>query len=177
MRVALIRHPAVMIAPGICYGRMDLPLHRDSWTEIPRIVREVDGPGVGVIWSSPAQRCKAVADAISNPVQCDDRLLELDFGEWEGVAWDAVPRAALDVWADAPADFAAPGGESVAALVLRVAAFHADLIADNRDAVVVSHGGPLRILRSLLLGLPVDVLAPPPGLGAVEWVTAAGPAC
>ena len=56
----------------------------------------------------------------------DERLREFDFGTWEGVRWDAIPRAELDAWA---ADFfhARPhGGESVHMLRERVETAIAD---------------------------------------------------
>ena len=57
--------------------------------------------------------------------------------------------------------------DHVAALVARVAAFAADLRALGSDAIVVSHGGPLRVLEPMLRGQAVDPLKPAPPFGAV----------
>jgi alpha-ribazole phosphatase len=105
-----------------------------------------------------------VADAIG-PARVDRRLLELDFGEWEGCAWDDVPRIALDAWAADPWGFAPPGGETGAALVGRTRSFATEIATG--DHVVVSHGGPLKVLRHILRGASIDLLAPAPGLGSV----------
>ncbi len=102
----------------------------------------------------------------------DPRLLELDFGDWEGSSWDAVPRAALDRWAADPLGFRPPGGESGAALVRRVQGFAHALARDARPCLVVSHGGPLRLLPALLAGEPVDLLAPALAPGALRIVPA-----
>ncbi len=100
----------------------------------------------------------------------DPRLLELDFGDWEGVSWDSVPRAALDRWAADPLGFCPPGGESGAALLRRVEDFACALFRDGRPCLVVSHGGPLRLLPALLDGGAVDLLAPAPEPAVVRIV-------
>jgi alpha-ribazole phosphatase len=162
--IVLIRHPRADIRDGICYGRTDLALADPA--DIAPIAAALR-TFVDSIWTSPAQRCRVVAEAIG-PARIDARLLELDFGEWEGRAWDDVPRSALDAWAADPWRFAPPGGESGAALVARVRCFATELAAG--DHVIVSHGGPLKVLRQVLRDEPIDLLAPAPGLGSVTTI-------
>jgi alpha-ribazole phosphatase len=161
-----------LIDPGICYGRLDIPLHPEA--AIGDIAAHPLLAGASRVWTSPAQRCRVLAEAIaaalSVPLIVDDRLQELNFGAWEGIAWDAVPRAELDRWADSVLTFAPPGGESGVALIERVRSFDAELRHVGEDCVVVSHGGPLKVLGALLSGRPVDLLAPAPALGSVEHV-------
>lgn len=166
MLAVLIRHPAVNLAPGICYGRLDLDLHPDAAADAARLRAVVSG-FTGPIRSSPARRCRRIA---GDGAILDARLRELDFGTWEGLAWEAVPRAELDRWAAAPLDLAPPGGESGSALLARVAAFHAELRARAEDCIVVSHGGPLKLLAALLRGEAPDLLAPAPPLGSVSRI-------
>jgi alpha-ribazole phosphatase len=177
MRVVLIRHPRPLIEPGICYGRLDIPLHAEARDVIAGIAADPGLKGAACVWSSPALRCRALADAISGilavPVTLDQRLQELDFGAWEGRPWVTVARADLDRWAAEPASFAPPGGESGAALIARVRDFAAALHGDRRDCVVVSHGGPLKVLAALLAGNPVDLLAPAPPIGGIQFIHSA----
>jgi alpha-ribazole phosphatase len=165
MPLALIRHLPTDIAPGLCYGRLDLPPGQGGDAEA--VLAALRGFNARAILSSPARRCSALAAQVSAatglPVQEDPRLLELDFGAWEGLRWDKVPRAALDTWAADPWGFAPPGGESGAALVARVRSFHA---AVPDGAVVVSHGGPLKVLAALAEGRRVDLLAPAQPMGS-----------
>ena len=160
--IALVRHPPVEAA-GRCYGRLDLPL-RDPVDALAAQLRQL----AGIVWTSPSQRCRSVA-AACGPHRLDARLAELDFGAWEGHSWDEVPRAALDAWAADPWQFSPPGGESGAALVARVRAFW--LALPEGDHVVISHGGPLKVLVALAGGCPVDLLAAPPGWGSVTMVS------
>jgi alpha-ribazole phosphatase len=165
MQVVLVRHPAPDIAAGVCYGRLDVPLRAGA-----TLASSLPALDLARIWTSPSQRCRAVAEAMARPLRVEARLLELDFGAWEGMAWDAVPRAALDAWAADPLGFAPPGGESGAALLARVRAVHRDLLAAGEDCAVISHGGPLKLLAALLRGDPPDLLAPAPPIGSVQVV-------
>jgi alpha-ribazole phosphatase len=87
----------------------------------------------------------------------DERLKEMNFGAWEQQRWDAIERAALDEWA---ADFEharSHGGESVAQFVARVQSW-LDAFGLTREcspAYVVTHAGVIRVIASLLLGVPV----------------------
>jgi alpha-ribazole phosphatase len=168
----LVRHPAPLIEPGICYGRLDIPIHPNA--DIAALTQNPVLSGSAVIWTSPARRCRGpaggIADALSIPLIADPRLLELDFGVWEGKPWDEIPRTELDRWAADPLTFRAPGGESGEALIARVSDFFAGL---SQDCVVVSHGGPLRVLSALLRGAPVDLLSPPQALGTAVAITRA----
>ncbi|MFW7269064.1 histidine phosphatase family protein [Gluconacetobacter sp. Hr-1-5] len=168
----LVRHPPVAIAPGTCYGRLDIALrpgwerHADGLAVLAR------GAAIHVIHSAPATRCQMVASrlaaATSLPLRIDSRLAELDFGAWEGHPWADIDRTALDRWAENPEDFAPPGGESGAALRRRILSFWADLLREGQPAGIISHGGPLRLLRALARGETPDLLASPPPQGSAS---------
>lgn len=87
--------------------------------------------------------------------RCDPRLAELGFGAWEGLTWKELRRSEPARCAERNRDrwrFAPPGGgESYAALALRVGAALADLA---RDSLVVAHGGVARAMMTLIGGTP-----------------------
>ena len=176
MRVALLRHPSPLIEKGICYGRTDLALHPRAGAEMAAMRQALTGFAATTLWCSPAQRCRLAVEHVTPGLtpRFDERLLELDFGSWEDVAWNNVPRALLDEWAADPLAFAPPGGESGAALIARVASFYADLIRDGHDCIVLSHGGPLKLLRALLVDEPPDLMSPSPAIASVTIVQQAG---
>jgi alpha-ribazole phosphatase len=91
----------------------------------------------------------------------------MDFGAWEGLSWDAIPRPDLDRWAADLLGFAAPGGETGAALVARVTAFWHSLADQPRSHVVITHGGPLKVLIALANHQPVDLARPTLPLGGI----------
>jgi alpha-ribazole phosphatase len=95
--------------------------------------------------ASPLTRCRKLAAAIAAarglPLKIDPRWREMSFGAWEGTAWDAIPRDALDAWAANFRHYADHGGESVFLLESRVRAALADT---PEDALVVTHHGCIK---------------------------------
>jgi alpha-ribazole phosphatase len=170
--IALVRHPAVANAAGRCYGRLDLPLADP--TSIAPILTALAPVRGATIHTSPLARCRLLAEALAAdwtqpPPILDPRLMEMDFGAWEGLAWDDIPRADLDRWAaDLPA-FAPPDGETGAALIARVAAFWKNLLERPGSHVVVTHGGPLKVLMALAEGQSVDLSRPTLPTGEIYW--------
>ncbi len=164
MKIVLIRHPTTALAPGLCYGRLDPGLREDA---AAAGLRALVAAWPGRVWTSPARRCRAIAGAAA---VIDARLAELDFGAWEGRPWADVPRADLDRWAADPLRFAPPGGESGAALLARVQDFCVMLCDRAEDAVVVAHGGSLKLLAPMLRGTVPDLLAAAPPLGSVSEI-------
>ncbi len=149
MILHLIRHPKPMVEPGICYGRLDL--EAENAVAVAEGLRADLPPGLPV-WSSPLRRCRTLAEYLHPVPQIDERLVEMDFGDWEGVRWDAVPRAELDAWAADVAGYAPRGGESPLMLQRRALAFVASLTVPA--AVVVTHAGVIRTLLAHWQGLP-----------------------
>ncbi len=143
MALTLLRHTTPDMAPGLCYGRTDLPLSPGFEDEAAGILKCL--PPVTCVISSPLGRCLQLAERIAALRALDLRVepgwIEMDFGRWEGVPWDAVPRHELDAWA---ADFMAyrgHGGESVAMLAARVAT---GLEAAPEGALIVTHAGCIK---------------------------------
>lgn len=147
MRLYLIRHPPPAVAPGICYGATDLPLAEDPAVHAAalRPLLPTDVP----LFASPLERCRRLAELLHPAPVFDARLREIDFGAWEMQPWDALDRKLLDAWAADPFRFVPPGGEAVAALRARVAAFLAGL---PDEAVLVAHAGVIKVCAAELAG-------------------------
>ncbi|MER7764969.1 bifunctional RNase H/acid phosphatase [Streptomyces sp. NPDC097619] len=122
---------------------------------------------VEAVVSSPLLRCRqtaqAVADRLGLPVTVDEELRETDFGAWEGLSFaevrDRYP-ADLDAWLASPDAAPTGGGESFAAVAVRVAAARDRLLAAHRGRTVllVSHVTPVKTLVRLALGAPPESL-------------------
>ncbi|MFK4043949.1 histidine phosphatase family protein [Roseomonas mucosa] len=165
-----MRHLPVPEGAGRCYGRLDLAARPAEPVEIAALHRDIAWLHRPALLSSPARRCRDLARRLGPAPRLEPRLRELDFGDWEGMPWDAVPRAALDAWATDPAGFIPPGGEGMADFLARLGALAEALRHAARDAVLVTHGGPMRVLPALLRGEAPDLLAPAPGFGGVVRV-------
>jgi alpha-ribazole phosphatase len=87
----------------------------------------------------------------------EERLLELNFGTWEGRAWDDIPRGGIDEWVADPVDYAPGGGETLRMLWGRVLALREALLERlSGTVVIVSHHGPLRALIAQAAGRPME---------------------
>ena len=153
MQLHLVRHPRPRVAPGVCYGRLDLELAEPASAAAARLAPRLP-PGLP-LWSSPARRCRELAEALHPAPRTDARLWEMDFGQWEGRSWDEIGPAALDDWAADPAGFVPPGGESGLQVQARALAFVDELLAAGlAAAILVVHAGIMRALLAHQQQLP-----------------------
>ena len=113
---------------------------------------------------SPRLRALHTAVALAVPrgldVEPDAEWEELDFGDWDGMAIDALPEQALLGFHRDPHAFPPPNGESWGHFERRIARaidrlFDEEEPDDAAPTLIVSHGGPLRMVLSQVCGLPV----------------------
>jgi alpha-ribazole phosphatase len=164
LTVYLIRHTEVGSPPGVCYGRTDVPLHPDCETHIASTLAKLPATVTAraSVWSSPAQRCAQLAGALDRRYLIDARLREFDFGHWEGLNWDKLPRNELDGWSADLEHYEVPGGESLRAVQDRTTAALGDAVrglasgGEEVPLVVVSHGGVIRALVAHALEMPLS---------------------
>ncbi len=119
------------------------------------------------ILSSPLRRAMETAETVARgrTVEADPRLMEMDYGSWEGLMYDEIDArdAALRArWVADPEALACPGGESGADVAVRARSFLADLLgwAAERDAAdpvvfAVAHATLNRVLLCVAVGIPV----------------------
>ena len=55
-------------------------------------------PTAARVISSPLMRCRQTAEAINTSVEIDERLIEVDYGDFEGLAIGDVPAATWAAW-------------------------------------------------------------------------------
>jgi broad specificity phosphatase PhoE len=146
--IVLVRHGQTAAnASGLLLGRADPPLTELGHRQAEAVARVVTSPAAVI--SSPLLRARQTAAAFGLPVTVDERWAELDYGEYDGRPFDAVPAEEWDRWRH-DAHFAPPGGESLADLGRRVRSVCADLAATpaaastSEQVVVVSHVSPVK---------------------------------
>ena len=154
--IIVLRHPRPLQL-GLCAGRFELPVE-DPIPRMHTLVTELRAHSLARIYSSPASRCRVLAvllaEAFGLPLHIDGRLTELDFGEWEGRAWDDIvtqDQARYESWSHDWQQASPPGGENIADLERRVAAFVDTL--PQEWVLLVTHAGPIRALKALLESL------------------------
>lgn len=120
---------------------------------------------VDTIITSPLKRTLMTAEAISSKTKVelltDPALKERPFGIWDGLFFETIERDYPDeylAWKKNPATYVPKGGESIYDLSARVKSALDDIILHNRGKtiVVVSHVGPIRVLISQALNMPLE---------------------
>ena len=121
MRLILVRHPKPLCEKGICYGRLDLECEPEALSEaVQRLAKLAP---TSRVFTSPARRARDLATRLGTPLIVDDRLQELDFGDWEGRRWQDLGREAIDAWHRGLPDSAPPNGETLTAMAERCASW------------------------------------------------------
>ncbi len=163
-------------AAGRLQGGRDSPLTALGLAQAKAqrsILQEVLPRGVAA-WSSPAPRAMRTAeialDGLVDDILAKPGLVEVALGAWQGRQIEEVFAEHPDLAAGDPFlwKFSAPGGERLTEMVARVEAALARL---DGPTVIVTHGITSRVLRCLVLGVPVEDMAIlPGGQGVVHHV-------
>jgi alpha-ribazole phosphatase len=161
MKLTLIRHTSLQVAPGICYGQSDIDVAASFANEAANTQTKIANINFDAVYTSPLQRCVKLAEALNlgDAVQ-DNRLKELHFGDWEMQAWNDMPRDIFDAWAQDYANLAPPNGETFSQLQHRGLAFLDNIMTTSPEAniCVVSHGGMIRAMLAHALDMPLKGL-------------------
>lgn len=156
MTLCLVRHAQPLVAPGLCYGAWDVPADPQATRQAAQTLASALPRQLQVI-SSPLQRCERLAHAVQAlrpdlTYETDARLAEMNFGAWEGQAWDAIARAELDAWTDDFARWRCGGGDNVQDFMARVAAAWDASVGTRQPTVWITHAGVIRAARLLAQG-------------------------
>ncbi|MCV6627651.1 MAG: histidine phosphatase family protein [Cellvibrionaceae bacterium] len=159
-RISLLRH-------GHCHGgnifrgQTDSPLSDMGWQQLQTASASLEP--VDQIICSPLRRCAEFAQqfARQNKIpSCneDKRLMEIDFGRWEGQAVAAVQQREperLQAFWDNPLTAPPPAGETMAELQQRVRQSWQQILQQGREqhSLIISHGGVIRCILAEVLGM------------------------
>jgi broad specificity phosphatase PhoE len=140
---------------GLLLGRSDPALTDRGREQAGALAQRLVGLAPVAVLSSPLTRAQStaapIAEAAGCTVELDDRLVEIDYGEWDGQPLADLTAEVVTQWR-ADADFAPPGGESLRMVGARVAGFCTEHL--GRDVVVaVSHVSPIKAAVTWALGV------------------------
>lgn len=146
MEIILIRHTSVDVPPGTCYGWSDVPV-RDTFEQEAEVTKqqlETYG-GIDIAFTSPLTRARKLAAYCGFPDAFpDDRLKEMNMGDWEMCHYDDIHDPYIEEWYQNFMQLPTPNGESFPMQCQRVAAFLDELREkDYQRVAVFSHGGVL----------------------------------
>jgi len=159
-RLLLLRHGPAAVPLGCLVGSSDPPLSGQGLERLTNLLPELR---TAERWHcSPLLRARQTLAclrrqgcALAPPVY-EQRLREIDFGSWELRTFAeiaAADPAVIEAWQQYE-DFVFPGGEAVADFVSRIRGLLADFTAQGGTVGAVTHGGVIRTMICLALGLP-----------------------
>jgi len=156
MKLWLVRHAKPLVAPGVCYGVLDVAADAQATLTAATALAHVLPAGVRLV-SSPLQRCEQLAHVLRGlrpdlAWKYDARLAEMDFGQWEGQHWDTIARAELDGWTESFATWRCGGAECVQDFMARVGAVWDETCAVQEPAVWITHAGVIRAAACIAQG-------------------------
>lgn len=163
-RLLLLRHAEVEEKYHRTFGgRIDMALSARGIEQAETLARYLRRSRLDAIYTSPMKRAQQTTSALArdrtvSPVACED-LREVDFGAWTGLRWEEVTgrfNVSPYCWLAKLEEAAIPGAESALRLRERVEPCLRQLLAENpaRSVAIVCHGGVIRMMLSVLLGLP-----------------------
>jgi len=162
-RLLVLRHgPTAWNERGAIQGRADPPLSPAGRDRVSRWRFPAEFSTDRWI-ASPLRRAMETARLMGGDPVPDPRLLELDWGEWQGKALAdlrADPRSDIADREAEGLDFQPPGGESYRMVQRRLLPLLRDRRADTELAVIVCHKGVITALYALATGWMMT--GPPP---------------
>jgi probable phosphoglycerate mutase len=131
----------------------DLPLTAAGEEAAQTLSRRLADITFARVLTSPRERARRTA-ALAGFAHAvpDARLVEWDYGEYEGVSTPEIRRSVpgWTVWTHET-----PGGETAAEVAARLDTLIADIRETDGPVLVFGHGHALRALAARWLGLPV----------------------
>jgi broad specificity phosphatase PhoE len=147
--------------------RIDVELSEGGRAASRAVGRRLEGVPFERVIASPLKRAQETA-ALAAPgaaVTTDARIIEMDYGRWEGLTYEQIEAQDAEArrfWEADPGSLACPGGESGEDVARRVRAFLEQLIEEldtggkeAHRALAVAHSTTNRVLLCVALGVPI----------------------
>ena len=162
MKIFLLRHTSLDVANDIFYGQTDLDVSNTFLKEVKQIKKNYllkkSISKKSMFFLVPLKRCIKLTKQITSNFTIDDRIKEMNLGDWEMKKMEDIPKNMLDEWENNLLAFKIPNGESNSQFLKRLDNFLENIIKQNNDVLVVCHAGSINGMISLLTNEPFDKL-------------------
>jgi len=148
-------------------GRTDIPLNEEGRAMAEAARDEYMDTHFDLCYSSPLRRARETAEIILSgrnvPVRTDDRLVEMSFGEYEGLENSfQIPDCPINVLFTDPASYTSSlgGAETFDELFARADSFLSEIVLPEinkgKDILIVAHGALNSAIISLIKKRPIS---------------------
>lgn len=168
-RIDLLRHGESQYSHTL-RGHLDDELTAKGWQQMQSTIEQVTDQTWDVIVTSSLKRCACFAEQLAKtadlPLLLNSDLKEMYFGEWEGVStqqiYETSPELLTNFW-QKPSQYCPPQAETLMQFQTRILKGFQDLLLDMQNqnwqrALVVTHGGVIKLLSCLAQQQPLDDL-------------------
>jgi len=140
-------------------GKTDDALSAEGMLQMQNSVSELD---IDIVLASPLKRCATFAFAFSqsNNIQfiSDERLVEIDFGDWDGKQYSELfehSNSATERYLSDPWNNTIPNGETLNDFSTRINAALNDILTKHKGKkiLIVTHGGVIRQVIANVLNI------------------------
>ena len=154
--ILLVRHGETeWNADQIFRGRADINLNEKGFVQAKLLGEYLRNSRMEAVYSSPLQRAVLTAETIARPhslgVRTEPALVDLDYGEWQGMPLTEVKKIYKGLyikWEKAPESVKFPGGESLDDVKNRAVVAVNKIVKKHKGSVVlVSH----RVVNKVLI--------------------------
>ncbi|MFP3975047.1 MAG: histidine phosphatase family protein [Chloroflexota bacterium] len=165
VRIFLIRHGQTQWnreGQGRFRGRADIPLDDTGISQAHATAKKLAGCNAVAVYSSPLSRAlmtaQSIADQLSLTVTPVNGLIDIDYGNWQGLSTEEALREDKDLhqlWVERPHEVIFPGGEGLKDVRDRVSSFIDWLTAKHPEqtVILVSHVVVCKVFICVVLGL------------------------
>jgi len=168
-KIDLLRHGESQFSHTL-RGHLDDDLTPKGWQQMQSTINQVIEPKWDMIVSSSLKRCACFAEQLAKttelPLLLNDDLKEMYFGDWEGVStqkiYETSPELLANFW-QKPSQYCPPRAETLMQFQMRILKGFQNLLEHMRKqnlqhALVVTHGGVIKLLTCLAGQHPLDDL-------------------
>lgn len=155
----LVRHAPAAVQ-GICYGQSEIPVTLSAEEAAEIVLSQLEGyQRIETIYCSPWARtknpAKILAERLGARLLVDARISEMHFGAWEGRAFEEIEQNDAERywrWVKNWQTLAPPDGKTLSDFRRRIEDWLYEVESSKEEALAVTHGGVIRLLRSLCHG-------------------------
>lgn len=162
-KVYIVRHgQTAWNLEEVFRGRADVPLDETGKNEVHLAGEALKDETLHAVYSSPLSRSMETAENIAKfhglPVIPLEAIIDISYGEWEGVGLKEVQQQFPDLyalWIEEPHKIRFPKGETLDEVRSRIMGALEGLLLKHRNEniVLVAHRAPNKVLCCALLGL------------------------
>lgn len=162
--VYFVRHGSHDRLGKVLCGRMaGVTLSDRGRAECQAVAQRLAREPIDAVYASALERtlqsAEPIGQALGLPVQADENLMEVDYGDWTGAGFaDLDGQPEWRAWNEQRASAMPPGGESMAQVQMRVGRFINEAVQRHPDQriVAVSHGDVIKAALMAGMGLSLD---------------------